>query len=102
MKKVEIFKEVLEFVVSIGTGAIVGNVVKATTPIDIGRYKKVTILVSSFVLSRMTADMATDYTRKRIDELTDRTDYLAEKLQEAKENEAKIEPTVKSSEQTTS
>lgn len=68
MTKFEMVKAVGEMIVSVGVGAIVGNAIKATTPNNVGRIKKVCITIGGMVLGSMAGDCATKYTGQKIDE----------------------------------
>jgi len=73
MKKIEIVKKVLEVAVSIGVGAVVGNLVKSTTPSDVGKINKFFIAVGSMVLTGVLTDASTKYAEatftKTVDEI---------------------------------
>lgn len=56
-----ILKTAIGFVSSAGAGAVVGNVVKATTPIDMNKYQKVMVAVGSVVVSSMVSSHASKY-----------------------------------------
>lgn len=77
MNILPIFTFVVESVASVGAGAVVGNVVKATTPETVSTAKRVAIGVGSFVLSNMVRDAASKYTKDGID-------ATVEQLQELK------------------
>ena len=71
MKKEQIIHTVktgVGFVVSVGVGAIVGNLVKSTTPADTSKIIKACIKVGGFVLSSACGEMASNYTDDQIDE----------------------------------
>ncbi len=76
MKKIEMLKAAGEIIISVGVGAIVGNVIKSTTPIGTGPVKKLCILVGSFVLCNMVGDQAIDYTEKKIDEAVEQVKQM--------------------------
>ena len=67
MKKIDMLKKVGVIVVSVGVGAIVGNIVKSTSPASVGTIKKVCIGIGGFVLSSMISDLASKYTEQQID-----------------------------------
>lgn len=69
MKKLEIVKTIAEVVVSVGVGAIMGNAVTSTTPVNTGRLKKLCIGLGSFVVSSMVTDKAVEYTGNKINDL---------------------------------
>lgn len=68
MKKLEMVKKVGAIVVSVGVGAIISNVVKATTPGSVGTIKKVCIAVGVFAISGMVVNRAVRYMDQQIDE----------------------------------
>jgi uncharacterized membrane protein len=67
MKKIEIVKTVGGIIVSVGVGAIVGNVIKDTTPEDVGKIKKMCIGLGSVVLTNMVGDKAVTYIEDKVD-----------------------------------
>ena len=70
MTKLEAFKSITGFAVSVGVGAIVGNAVAFTTPvIATGLLMKGAIGLGSLVLSSMVGDKAAEYTDLKIDEI---------------------------------
>ena len=70
MNALDIVKGGTKLAVSVGVGAIVGNVVAFTTPaIGVGLAMRGAIGVGSFVLSNMISDKATEYTDEKIDEV---------------------------------
>lgn len=71
MKKLELIKAGIGLVVSVGVGAIVGNVVKATTPADVKTLTKLCIAAGSLVLTGVAGDMASKYTEEQIDSVVD-------------------------------
>lgn len=68
MKKLEIIKTAVSIGASVGVGAIVGNVVKSTTPSDVKKITKLLIGFGSLVLTGLASDMASKYTEDTIDE----------------------------------
>jgi hypothetical protein len=60
-------KAISDIVVSAGVASVVGNAIKASTPDDLKRFKKISITVGGFVLSGMVSGMATKYTNEQID-----------------------------------
>lgn len=68
MKKIDILKAGVGLVVSIGVGAIVGNVVKSTTPDDIGKIKKACVWVGALVVSSIIKDNVKKYVDEKIDD----------------------------------
>lgn len=72
MTKLEMLKEGTSLVLSIGCGVIVGNVVKTTSPANMGKLKDLCVGVSSLVLGSMLGDQASEYADKKIDEVAER------------------------------
>lgn len=68
MKKIDMLKAAGAIVISVGVGAIVGNVIKCTTPSTTGPIKRLCILIGSIVLCNMVGDQAVDYSEKKVDE----------------------------------
>ena len=68
MKYLEPLKTGASLVVSIGVGAIVGNVVMSTIPVDVHRVTKVCIVAGKWALTGIAASMAGKYTEDKIDE----------------------------------
>ena len=67
MNKFEMVKGTVGFVTTIGVNAIIGNIVKSTTPESIHVLKKVCIGVGSFVISSMVTDKVGDYVDEKMD-----------------------------------
>ena len=72
MNPLSLVKTVVEVVVSVGVGAVVGNAIKASTPTNTHVVKRVAIGVGGFVLSSMVGDLATKYTNETIDDTADK------------------------------
>lgn len=71
MDPINILKGAAAFVVSTGVGAIVKNAVKATTPEDLKKFSKISVVVGTAVVSSMVADHSTTYVKERIDKTVD-------------------------------
>ena len=71
MKKLDILKVAASLIVSVGVGAIVGNAVKSTTPVDVRKITKFCIGAGSAVLSAIAGDAASKYTEEKIDKAVD-------------------------------
>ena len=69
MNKTKILKAATGMIASASAGAVVGNAIKATTPVDIKTSGKVMVAVGAFVLTSMAGDAASKYTADQIDEL---------------------------------
>ena len=71
MKKEQIIETVktgVGVVVTVGVGAIVGNLVKSTTPVDTSKIVKACIKVGSLVVTGAVGDLAGKYAEEQIDE----------------------------------
>lgn len=79
MTKLEIIKEVGSIVVSLGVSAIVGNIVRSTTPSSISTYKKVVIGVGGFMLTGMVNNAVKKYTVEYIDDLAKNVKKMVKK-----------------------
>lgn len=82
MNYLNLVKGATDLVVSIGAGAIVTNMVKATTPEDVKRMNKIAIKVGSVVISSMVGSAASKYATKNIDD----TVYLFNKTKDEIKN----------------
>lgn len=80
-------------VVGTGIGALVGNLVKQSTPSDTKKYRKVAIFVGGYVLSSMLTDAASKYVNHNIDEVVDQYKQTKEAVEDAL-NKKSGEPTV--------
>lgn len=67
MNTLTITKAVVDAVVSAGAGAVVGNAIKQTTPIDVKIAQKISIAVGGFVLSGLVGSQASKYASEQID-----------------------------------
>ena len=67
-KIIETVKTGVGFVVTVGVGAIVGNLVKSTTPVDTSKIIKACIKVGSLVVTGAVGDLAGKYAEEQIDE----------------------------------
>ena len=71
MNKMKLFKTITGTIASAGAGAVVGNAIKATTPVDIKTSGKVMVVIGGVVLSSMVGDLASKYTSDQIDEVVE-------------------------------
>ena len=76
MDKKEITKAIIEAVVSVGVGTIVGNAIKTTTPCGLGVFKKVCVAVGSLVLGGLASDKASEYATTKFDEYASKVEEL--------------------------
>lgn len=68
MKKIEAIKSIGGLAISIGVGAIVGDVISGNVKVPSSAIKKGCIMLGSIVLSNMIADKAVDYAESKIDD----------------------------------
>lgn len=68
---IQLLKAGAQLIVSVGTGSIVGNAIKATTPAHMSLIKKTCVSVGGLVISSMIADKASDYAGQQIDDAMD-------------------------------
>lgn len=71
VNKMNIFKTATGVIASASAGAVVGNAIKATTPIDIKTSGKVMVAIGGFVLTSMVGDFASKYTSEQIDDVVE-------------------------------
>ena len=85
MNILPIAKAASNIVVSMGTGAVVTNAIKSTTPADIKTFQKVTIGVGGLVLSSMVGELASKYTETKIDGAMDTVKQSKDEIKEAQD-----------------
>jgi len=71
MMNTDIIKTATGMLVSTGVGMIVKNAVKATTPEDLKRSKKILIAVGGFALAGMASSASVDYLEGQIDKVNE-------------------------------
>lgn len=67
----QVVRFVSRSVVSSGAAAIVTNAVKATTPADLTKLKKLTVVVGTLAVSGAVAEVASKHFSKTYDEIVD-------------------------------
>jgi hypothetical protein len=67
VNKLNVVKTIVEATVSLGAGAVVGNTIKATTPLTAKPYQRVAIGIGSVVLSALVGDIASKKATDQID-----------------------------------
>lgn len=80
MNPATIAKAAVDIIVSTGVGAVVGNAIKMSTPLDATITKKISIGVGGFVLSGMVGSHAAKYTGEQIDTTLTQVRALKETL----------------------
>lgn len=68
-KKLETFKGIVGFGVSLGAGIIVGNAVGITTPANTKTLSKVLIKLGTFGIAGYVGEKAAEYTNETIDDV---------------------------------
>lgn len=71
MLAIKAAKMIIGTTASLGTGAIIGNLVKATTPADLRLMPKIFIGTGTTVLGMMVGDMVSKYVEEQIDTIVD-------------------------------
>lgn len=69
MNILAIARQAISIGASAGTTQVVMNVVKATTPHDIGKVGAVLTTIGGFVISSMVSEQVETYTHRKFDEL---------------------------------
>lgn len=67
MNPLQIAKAAVDLVVSAGAGAVVGNAIKASTPLDAKAIQKIVIGVGGLTLSGLVGSQASQYAGQQID-----------------------------------
>lgn len=62
-----IVKGVTGFVASTGAGVVVGNLVRATTPHDLGKVQKILVGVGGYTIGAVLGDLSAKYINDQID-----------------------------------
>lgn len=68
INKLAIVKGASSLIVSVGVGAVLGNAIQATTPINASTVNTVLTAVGKFALSGILADASTKYVNNMIDD----------------------------------
>lgn len=82
MNYLKLIKGATDLVVSIGAGAVVTNMVKATTPDDVKRLNGIAIKIGTVVISSMVGTAASSYASKSIDDAVDGIKQVKEEAQD--------------------
>lgn len=85
MDKLGIFKAISSMVVSFGVGTIIENIVKQTTPDNIGKIKKIGIYIGSLALSGMISDKVGKYVEENIQDIVNSVNKIKENISNNKE-----------------
>lgn len=68
---INIVKMVVDVVASGSVGLVIDNAIKATTPDNLNKIKKVGITVGSFILGSFVTDKVGEYVSEKFDECVD-------------------------------
>jgi len=71
MTKLQMAKAIGLGVVSVGVGSIVGNIIIASTPANIGILRRVCIYVGGLVITDMACDHVGEYAEKKLDNMVE-------------------------------
>jgi hypothetical protein len=80
-----IIKGVSELIVSTGAGVVVGNLVKATTPYDLGKVQKVMVGVGGYAIGAVLGDLSAKYVSSQIDGYAERINEIIHPSEETQE-----------------
>lgn len=86
-----IVKSVTGLAAGTGAGVIVGNLVKATTPDDLGKVQKVLVGIGGYTISAVLGDLSAKYVNDQIDGYAERLNEIihpSEEVQKAAEDVA--------------
>lgn len=89
MEKKEVLKtakQVLTFAVSVGSGAIVANIIAHTSPAQMNVLKRACVGVGGLALGCMVSDKAVEYTEEKVDELVEFVQTSEEEVEETTED----------------
>lgn len=71
MNILPLVKSVTGLATSLGAGAVVGNAIKASTPLSLNRVQKVFVTIGAVTLSSVAGDLAANYIENQIQEVVD-------------------------------
>lgn len=71
MISIAMVKTITTALVSTGSGMVIGNAVKATTPKAVSGLSKILVSVGSFAIGSFVADHMSTYTDKKVDEVVE-------------------------------
>lgn len=75
-------KTILGLTTSIGVGQVVTNIVEATTPDNLSKFKKITTIVGGIVVSTVLSNLASEYAEKQFDSIRNTFNTLTKKQEE--------------------
>lgn len=73
MDAIKIAKFVVRMVISASVGSVIGNVIKASTPLTLSVSEKVMTKIGTFVLAGMAGDAGADYVMTAFEEKSEET-----------------------------
>ena len=67
MNKIDVVKTIAGIVSGIGSGVVINNIIKATTPSNLGTFSKIGVAIGGFILSSIISDKASQYAEELVD-----------------------------------
>ena len=83
MGKLEAVKMIGSFVISVGVGSILGNIVAHTTPENTGKIGKACIYLGGAVITAMSKEQVCNYAEKKFDDAVGAIKGLKKEIKEA-------------------
>lgn len=80
-----IVKPVTTVIASLGVGAVIGNVIRTTTPVGIGPVSKVAVGVGTLVLTTVLGDLAAKSVHDTIDKSVESIDEIKSVIETAQQ-----------------
>lgn len=71
MSVLNVVKSVVELAVGAGSGVVVGNVIRATTPTDLTKFGKVLVGIGSFAIGGVVGEVASRHVNTQIDKVVE-------------------------------
>lgn len=87
MNKIEMLKGGTGLILSVGVGAIVGNLIKSTTPANTRYFTKACISMSALVLGDLLSEKAYNHAEKKIDDTAEQIKGAINKATNKEEEE---------------
>lgn len=95
ISKLNILKGVAELAVTAGVGVVVGNLVRATTPVEATRLSRVMVLIGGYGLTGVLGDISGKYVANQIDTYGSKfRDLLHPPVEETDEESNELDPDV--------
>lgn len=75
-------KTIIGLTTSIGVGQVVQNIVEATTPDNLSKFKKITTIVGGIAVSTVLSNLASEYAEEQFDSIRNAFNTLTKKQEE--------------------